>query len=46
MNKWRNEHFKPGMLLFSVSNSVMNAPQYWQWRNELLCDIGNGAIAE
>ncbi len=26
--------FKPNMLFFSVGNGAMNAPQYWQWRNE------------
>ncbi len=34
--QWCNEHFKPGMLLFSVGSSAMNAPRYWQRRNELL----------
>jgi hypothetical protein len=26
--------FKPNMLFFSVGNGAMNAPEYWQWRNE------------
>ncbi len=30
LSKWRNEHFKPRMLLFSVGNGAMNAPRYWQ----------------
>jgi hypothetical protein len=41
--QWRNEHFKPRMLLFSLGNDAMKAPRYWQRHNELLCDIGNGA---
>ncbi len=32
--QWRNEHFKPIMLLFSVINGAMNARRYWQW-----CDV-------
>jgi hypothetical protein len=32
------------MLLFSVVNGAMNAARYWQWRSELLCDIGNAAM--
>jgi hypothetical protein len=32
------------MLLFSEGNCAMNAPRYWQRRNELLRDIGNGAM--
>jgi hypothetical protein len=39
-----NEHFKPGMFLFSIDNGAMNAPRYWQLRNELLRDIGNGTM--
>ncbi len=27
--QWRNEHFKPRMMLFSVGNGAMNALQYW-----------------
>jgi hypothetical protein len=42
--QWRNGHFKPRILLFAVGNEAMNAPQYWQWRNELFRDIGNGAM--
>jgi hypothetical protein len=45
--QWRNEHFKPRMLLFSVGNDAMNASRhrttaqwtplwYWQRRSELL----------
>jgi hypothetical protein len=42
--QWRNEHFKPEMLLFSWGNDTVNAPRYWQQRhNELLCDVGKGA---
>jgi hypothetical protein len=29
--QWRNEHFEPRVLLFSVSNCAMNARRYWQW---------------
>jgi hypothetical protein len=32
------------MLLFSVGNGAMYAPQYWQRHNELLRDICNGAM--
>ncbi len=42
--QWRNEHFKPSMLLFPVGNDAMNALRYWQRRNELLCNIGNGVM--
>jgi hypothetical protein len=37
---WRNWHFELRMLLFSVG---MNAPRYWQWRNERSTAIGNCA---
>jgi hypothetical protein len=30
----RNGHFKPKNMLFSAGNSAMNAPRYWQRRNE------------
>ncbi len=39
---WRNEQLNPRMLLFSAGNGAMNAP--WYRRNELLRDIGNGAM--
>jgi len=32
------------LLLFAVGNGAMTAPGYWQRRNELLRDIGNGAM--
>ncbi len=42
--QWRNEHFKPRILLFGVGNSTINTPRCWQWRNELLRDIGNSGM--
>jgi hypothetical protein len=32
--QWRNEHFKPRMLFFSVGSGAMNVMGYWQWRRE------------
>ncbi len=40
----RNGHFKPRMLLFSVDNSAMNTRRYCQQHNDILRDIGNGAM--
>jgi hypothetical protein len=34
----------PRLLLFSVGKGAMNALRYWQWRNELLRDVGNCAM--
>ncbi len=33
--QWRNEHFKPGMILFFVGNGARNPLLYWQRLNEL-----------
>ncbi len=41
-SQWRSELLIPRMLLFSVGNSSMTAPRYWQRHNELVSDIGNG----
>jgi hypothetical protein len=32
--QWRSKLLKPKMLFFSVGNGAMNAPRYWQQRNE------------
>jgi hypothetical protein len=37
-------HSSVSSLLFSVGNDAMNAPRYWQRRNELLYDFGNDAM--
>ncbi len=52
--RWCSPHLKPRMLVFSVGNGPMNAPRYWQRRNErsellttgqwTLHDIGNRAM--
>ncbi len=33
--QWRNEHFKPRMLLFYVGYGAMNAP--WNWQHIIAC---------
>ncbi len=51
MNKFEScchlchEHLKPRMLLFSVGiTALWTPPRYWQWRNEFLPNIRNGAM--
>jgi hypothetical protein len=46
--QWRNEHFKPRILLFFLANGSINLPRYWQWLNEtcamMRCsDVGTSA---